>query len=144
MDTVPILERLREENKGAMLNYSAEVDESGALKIPALGDIASVASIGNSVLGVFDKLFGGNDNQRRELVELLSRAEVDESGALKLPSFGTLGNIASIGLTRPRILAPLFGGSSDNNQQQRRDFTDLLVREMISARSQARSLEDLD
>ena len=37
MDTVPILERLREENKGAMLNYSAEVDESevGISKDPA-------------------------------------------------------------------------------------------------------------
>lgn len=37
----------------------AEIDESGALKLPSLGDAASIASIGSSVVSVFHNLFGG-------------------------------------------------------------------------------------
>lgn len=51
-----------------------------------------------------------NQQQRRELAELLARAEVDESGALKLPSLSSLAGIASIGGGAVDILHSLFGG----------------------------------
>lgn len=43
-------------------------------------------------------------------MDILARAEVDESGALKLPSFGTIANIGSLGGSAISILHNLFGG----------------------------------
>lgn len=43
-------------------------------------------------------------------MEILARAEVDESGALKLPSLSSLAGIASIGGGAVSILHSLFGG----------------------------------
>lgn len=52
-----------------------------------------------------------NSNQQsRELIELLARAEVDESGAFSFPSFDTLKNIGSIGGSAFSILHNIFGG----------------------------------
>ena len=113
-----------------------DVDESGALKIPSLSSIAGVASIGSALAGIAGSLFGGNDNQRRELIELLSRQDVDASEALKLPSLKNLGNIASIGLSGLGILGSLL---PSDKQQQRDELVELLARSVYG-----RSINDLD
>lgn len=90
----------------------AEFDDSGALKLPSLGDAASIASIGSSIVSAFHNIFGGDSNQQRreELIDLLARAEFDESGAFKLPSLGDAASIASIGSSVVGILHNIFGG----------------------------------
>ena len=55
-------------------------------------------------------LHSNNQQQTRELMELLARAEVDESDAFSIPSFSTLKNVASIGDSTFKILKDVFGG----------------------------------
>lgn len=98
------------------------VDESGAISLSSLGHLAS---IGISGLGILGTLFGGsanNNHQRRELLEFLARAEVDESGALSLKS---AAGIAGIGSAVVDVIHNLFSGS---NNSQRRELIDILSR----------------
>ena len=65
------------------------------------------------ILGGLESFFGGSgQQQRRELDDLLARAEIDESGALsfKLPSLENTANIASIGSSVVSVLHNIFGG----------------------------------
>lgn len=94
----------------------ADVDESGAISFDTLKNIGSLAG---SAFSIFNNLFGGsgnNNNQQRELLELLARADVDESGAI---SFDTLKNIGSLAGSAFSIFNNLFGGSGNNNQGSR-------------------------
>ncbi|KAI0093433.1 hypothetical protein BDY19DRAFT_903175 [Irpex rosettiformis] len=115
-----------------------EVDESGALKLPSLSSIAGVASIGSALAGLAGSLFGGNNNQQREFIELLSRQEVDESGALKFPSLSSIAGAASIGSALAGLAGSLFGG----NTNQQREFMELLARQDVDA-SEALKLPSL-
>lgn len=111
----------------------ADVDESGALKLPSLSSLSSIASLGISGLSILGDIFGGGSKnstqQTRELLNLLARDDADESGALKLPSLSSLGSIASLGFSGLGILGDLFGSDKDSqNQTQRRELIQLLTR----------------
>lgn len=83
---------------------TATPDDSDAI---SLGTIGTIFSLGAPVVsGIIDH-FKNNGQQRRELMDLLARAEVDESGALKL---GDAANIASIGSSVVSVFHNLFGG----------------------------------
>lgn len=120
-------------------------DESGAL---SLGSIASIASIGIPIIsGIIDHFTGGNQQQRREVLDLLARdattdtistipLTTDESGALSLSS---IASIASIGIP---IISGIIDHFTGDNSQQRREFIDVLAR--TPSLPVARSLNDLD
>lgn len=100
----------RELDQLKQLFARTDVDASEALALPSLADAASIASIGSSVVGIIDKLFGSDSSQRRELIDLLVRADVDESGALKLPSLSDTAGLASIAGGVVSVLHDIFGG----------------------------------
>lgn len=83
---------------------TATPDDSDAI---SLGTIGTIFSLGAPVVGGIIDHFKNNGQQRRELMDLLARAEVDESGALKL---GDAANIASIGSSVVSVFHNLFGG----------------------------------
>ncbi|PSS35589.1 hypothetical protein PHLCEN_2v1466 [Hermanssonia centrifuga] len=129
----------------------AEVDESGALKLPSLSTLSNIGSIGGSAISILHNIFGGSsDSQTREFMEILSRDDTDESGALKL---GTIGSIASVGIP---IISGLIDHFTGGDQQQRRELEDVLARSVggagpgglrllpIFKPASTRSLNDLD
>lgn len=97
----------------AELLARAEVDESGALKLPSLGTIGTIFSVGAPIVsGIIDHFKNkGNDqqqNQARELEALLfARDGGDDSEAI---SFSTIKNIGSIAGDAFSIFHNLFGG----------------------------------
>lgn len=109
---------------------TATTAESAALSLGTIGTIFSLAA--PVISGIIEQLkSSGSQQQRRdasELEELFARAtaQADQSGALKLPSLKTLGNIASLGLSGLGILGSLL--PSEDNSQQQRDFIELLSR----------------
>lgn len=106
---------------------SAPVDESGAL---SLGTIGTIFSLGAPIIsGIIDHFKNGDQQQRRqaeELESLFARADVDESGALKLPSLGTIGTI--FGLGAPVISGIIDHFENNGQQQQARELEKLLAR----------------
>ena len=92
----------------------AEIDESGALKFPSIGTLGTVFGLAGPVIGGIIDHFknNGSQQQRRDALafdELLARAEVDESGAFKLPSLESAAGVAGILSSAVNIVHNLFG-----------------------------------
>ena len=99
------------------------IDQSGAIK---LGTIASIASFAAPVISGIISHFtnNGQQQQARELEELLRRAEAEEdSGAISLKTVASIGS----------FVAPVIGGIishfTGGDQQQQRDFVEMLARQ---------------
>lgn len=105
-------------------------DQSGASFLS--GIVKAIPTIVNGIGSLFD---GGNNNQRREVEELVARElmavrdTTDQSGA----SF--LSGIVKAIPTIVNGISSLFGG--DNNQQQKRDIEHLVMREMLVRAAEA-------
>lgn len=86
---------------------------------------------------LIDDDFGWCRNSKREITDVLARADED-SAAIKL---STLGNIASIGGSVISAIHNLF---SSGSQQQKREFLEILQRAAVEDGFVARSLNELD
>lgn len=114
---------------------SAPIDESGAISLKTVASIGSfVAPLVGGIISHFTN--NGQQQQARELEELLRRAEAeDESGAISLKTIASIGS----------FVAPVIGGiishfTGGDNQQQQRDFVEMLARQ---DGSEALSFSDL-
>ncbi|GJE87428.1 hypothetical protein PsYK624_035110 [Phanerochaete sordida] len=101
-------------------------DDSGAL------GLSTIVNVGTDIFKGVESLFGGSSNQqqRRELLELLARdaaaQDGDDSGALGLST------IVNVGSDIFKGVESIFGGGSDN-QQQKRELLELLARDAAAA-----------
>lgn len=104
-----------------LLTRDDSEDDSGAISLSAIKDIAS---IGSSVASAIGSLFhSSNQQQRRELLEILARDDsYDETGAISLSA---IKDIASIGSS----VASAIGGLFHSNSQQSRELDEILARE---------------
>ncbi len=112
----------------------ADADESGALKLPSLGTIGTIISLGVPVIsGIIDHFKNSGTQQQqqqaRELETLFARATVDQSGALSLED---AKNIASIGSSMVSAIHNIFS---------REELEQILARADVD-QSGAFSLED--
>ena len=118
-------------------------DESGAIK---LGTVATIASAALPFVGsIISHLTNhGQEQQARELEELVRRAEVEEqeSGAI------SLGTVAKVGSFVIPVLGSLIshftGGDKDQQQQQQREFVEKFARDIQAQDgSEALSFSDI-
>lgn len=118
---------------------ATSIDQSGALK---LGTIASIASVALPFVGSIINHFtnNGQQQQARELEELLRRAEAeDESGAISLKTIASIGSV--LGPVAAGLFSHFTGG---DNQQQQREFVEMLARDVQAQEgSEAFSFSDL-
>ncbi|KAI0344539.1 hypothetical protein BDW22DRAFT_1427234 [Trametopsis cervina] len=118
----------------------AEVDESGALRLPTLSEAASAAGIAASLTGVFNGIaqhFGNKD--KREILEMLARAEVDESGALRLPTLAEAASAAGIAASLTGVFNGIAQHFGNNNK---REILEMLARADVDE-SDALSLKSI-
>lgn len=116
---------------------AADADASGASIFSTI-----VKAIPTVVSGI-SSLFGGDNNQKREIEHLVMRelvaraAEADQSGA---SIFSTIAKAIPSVISG---ISSLFGGDN-NNQQQKRDIAELVLRGFLDQVPVARSLNELD
>ena len=92
-------------------------------------NLGSIVKVGGDIINGLSDIFGGsssdqNQNQRRELFELIARQAAQDPNSEAL----NLGSIVKIGGDIINGVEGLFGGSNDNNNQ-RREFIELLARQ---------------